>query len=1150
MKLPIRTHLQLLVAALSVPLAIALGYTVYAGMQNSLQQTTATLNTLVTLVATSAGQHIQGARQTLERLAGRSAIRRLDPARCDPLLRELVALAPGYINVVTTDGEGKVVCSAVDIPAGQMTSVAAMNWFQDLRIQNRFLIGEPHRSQISGRLVTPISLPLTDGGGKFIGAVHISFDLYAFDPRIPLEYLPAESRYGLFHENGIMLWRNLDPEGLIGTRPKADAARRIVATRHGEFESVAADGVNRYFSVRPVPGTGLVAFVGLPASSMRAQAMERLVAGGLVGLCGLLVLLFVARRMAARIEQPIASLAAAARAARRGDESARARPAGPAELAAVADEFNAMIDARQTQENRLRASEERLYAFLDNSAVIAWMKDEEGRYVFVSRNFLGRFHLDAREVLGKSAADLWPHAIAEESRMNDLAVLAGDDHADEPRSFESVERAVNPDGKISWWLSNRFTFTDSAQRRHIGGLAVDITEREQAREELIEASQFADQIFSSAQEGIVVYGPDLSYRVWNTYMERFTGLTAREVIGRHPLDVFPFLKGSGVFDKLEQALMGKVAEPVEFEFEVAQTGLRGWASDRTAPLFNARGEVIGVIATVRDVSERMYAEQRLRDLNEKLESRVHERTEALNTARYEAERLAQVKSEFLANMSHEIRTPLNGVIGFAQIGLRSSHDPEVRRNFEQIGSSGRLLLDIVNDILDFSKIEAGKLRIDPQPTVLRNSIERAESLVRQSAEMRNIGLRSVCTHDLPEACLIDGMRLEQILLNLLSNAIKFTEVGEVVLRTRRDNDDLVFAVSDTGLGMDVAQVSRLFQPFEQADSSTTRRFGGTGLGLAIVGRIVEQMEGSIRVESTPGRGSLFEVRLPLIESDAPTGHTTNAFLSHTRRLDGRRILVAEDNEVNRTVIEALLAAEGAHTRCVTDGAEAVEAILSEGPDAYDTVLMDIQMPRLNGYDATRKILALAPDLPIIALTAHALPEERERCLAAGMVDQAVKPIDADVLVAIVLRALDRTGKRPDVSPKTASGNDASPAAEPLLPEKTAGQIEWSALKTAYASVPAMVPRMLNSFVRSSAGRASTIRSAAAGGDLPALATHAHGLKSAFGFLKAERGASIARALENAARTGDRETATRLAGELSTAIEATIREIAERNGQPA
>ncbi|HYR25021.1 MAG TPA: ATP-binding protein, partial [Aquabacterium sp.] len=416
---------------------------------------------------------------------------------------------------------------------------------------------------------------------------------------------------------------------------------------------------------------------------------------------------------------------------------------------------------------------------------------------------------------------------------------------------------------------------------------------------------------------------------------------------------------------------------------------------------------------IQDISEVAQARQALQAHQAHLEQTVRERTAELETARQEAERLSQVKSAFLANMSHEIRTPLHGVLGLAQIGLRE-HSGTAHRTFARILESGEVLLGVVNDILDFSKIEAGMLHVEAVPVPLPALLHRAGAQIQAAAQAKGLALRIEVSDALPPACLSDPLRLEQILLNLLSNALKFTTAGQITLAAGLDQGQLHLSVRDTGIGMSADQQARLFRPFEQADGSTTRQYGGTGLGLSITHRLTELLGGRIAVHSQPGRGTCFDVWLPLrTPGTAPPAGLAPRPPAAARppaepatpvpRLAGLRVLAAEDNPVNQMVLKEFLRMEGARVTLVDNGQSAVDTVAQQGAAAFDVVLMDIQMPGMDGYEATRRLRGLAPDLPVIGQTAHAMPEEHAKCLGAGMVDLVVKPIDFAQLVETVGR---------------------------------------------------------------------------------------------------------------------------------------------------
>jgi len=521
-------------------------------------------------------------------------------------------------------------------------------------------------------------------------------------------------------------------------------------------------------------------------------------------------------------------------------------------------------------------------------------------------------------------------------------------------------------------------------------LRVEIEERVKAEAELRQSQQSFRTIFlySPVAMGIISVRDEGIIQVNEAFCS-LTGYSVEHVLGRTSA-------GLGLWHD-----RGKRREMFE---EVQEQRV---VLNREMEIVNRSGEQIHVLCSgaLIDVFNEPCVLWLILDISERKALEL-----SMIQARERAEAANQAKSDFLANISHEIRSPMNAILGLTELALHQDPPPILRGHLEKVASASHVLLGIINDMLDLSKIEAGKMELFSVPFSLKSVLDRISDIYTTKAREKGIGFSVDIREGVPLSLSGDSLRLEQILINLAGNAVKFTSRGAVEVsvdgfETEPGKVMLSFAVADSGIGMNEEQIERIFRPFVQADASMSRKFEGTGLGLSIVRKLVDLMGGDVSVRSTPGQGSTFTftAQFELDTSDAVQPVTSRG---ETPGLEGLRVLVVDDNALNRELTVELLKMAGVDARAVSGGQEALEAISVE---SFDAALLDVQMPVMDGYELSRAMREIPSSrrMILLALTAHAMSGDKERCLEAGMDGYLTKPVMPEVLFATLRKMLGR-----------------------------------------------------------------------------------------------------------------------------------------------
>lgn len=771
---------------------------------------------------------------------------------------------------------------------------------------------------------------------------------------------------------------------------------------------------------------------------------------------------------------------------------------------------SADITDRRRADEALRESERRFRVMADCCPIGIWVTDARGETQFINRTYRDFFGIASERV----EPDGWRVLIHPDDRPG--YVKAFDCSLELHTSLKAEYRVRHASGEWRWvetYATPRLS--TGGEFEGFVGASKDITERKRVEQALQNSEEKFRQLAENINEVFWMMPPEANEMLYvSPAFEQVWGTTC-ENLYRNPMSWSEAIHPDDA-DRAHAVFARQIqGEPVDSEYRIrTPDGQEKWIRDRAFPIHDAAGKLIRVAGLAEEITEEKRRERELIG--------AQEGAEAANRA----------KSCFLANMSHEIRTPMNGVLGMVQVLLETEPTSEQHRYLKVAESSGRTLLSLIDNILDLSKIEAGKVVLESVDFDMHRTIEEIMELCRAQANAKNLRFSSHMSPALPTHLRGDPTRLRQVLNNLLVNALKFTERGGVALNAdlvSRDVEKVIvrFSVTDDGIGIGPDQAAALFSPFVQADVSTTRKYGGTGLGLAICKQLVEMMGGTIGVESQAGKGSVFSFTVVLevpaeaapatlaagpeslpvqVHAGQETGTSSIMQVEHGHAAHRVRILIAEDNATNRAVAMAQLGKLGYQADAVANGAEAVEA-LQRGE--YGLVLMDCEMPVMDGYEATQRIRSSSNShIPIIAVTAHAMSTDRDRCIREGMDDFVSKPIDLTRLAEVLAKFVGR-GMR-DAVP-TVQDSQCRPAiqtfhAEELLQRLMGDRgLATIILRAFLADVPSQLENLHKRFSEA---------------DIPGARRQAHSLKGASATVSAEKLRSIASEMECAASEGD------------------------------
>lgn len=924
------------------------------------------------------------ATELLRELAQHPAIRALDPARCEAVLRDLRTPGVPYARLTLLRTDGSALCSHLS-PAPASAELRAAAWFATAVRSSTPTVSSGVQDPVSGRWSVMVSAPVRAAAGDGMALLVLAIDVAQLRQRV-LAGAPEAGLVAVVDQDWRILLRQHDHDGRVGRPIPQRFFDHLSAASAGEFDETSIDGVVRLYAFRTVTRTGWRVVAGLPEQLVLADYRRTSMRTATLLVLALLATLAVALLIAATIVAPVQRLAAVAARIAGGGARARADLAGPREVVAVAQQFNRMLEVQSGAERQLAENEARFRALTELSSDWYWEQDRAFRFVSVSPSVRRIVGLSPEDHLGKTRWELGPVGLSDQDLARHRATL----ERHEPFRDLVLHRTATDGTPRTLAISGEPIFDATGQFTGYRGIGRDITAQRQAEDALRAREAQYRELIDHLSAGVVVHAPDTSVLLANRAACDLLGLSLDQIFGRTAPDPdWHFVREDGTPMPVEEYPVMRVLASGQPVLDVVggvdrgQGAERVWLVGQAYPEHDAQGQLTRIVVTFADVTALKKAEQ-------------------LHAERDAAALASRSKSEFLSRVSHELRTPLNSILGFGQLlqlDPAVAASPATAERVSHVVAAGRHLLAMVNDILDLTQAESGALALAVEPVDVAALARSCAALVQPLADERAVTI-SVDTDAADSIARADPSRLRQVLMNLLSNAVKYNRQGGcVTLTVDGDAEHVRLAVGDTGIGMTAAQMAALFQPFNRLGAEQSG-IEGTGLGLVIARLLMQAMGGDIAVQSTPGAGSTFTLQLPRARRGAPTtGAAAPDLPTVPAAMPALRVLCVEDDPSSLALARNLIGLlPQVELLTATDGAQGLALAQRARPDL---VLLDLNLPQLDGYEVLRRLRADPATAAIrcVALTANAMPADVERVRAAGFDAHITKPFDVEALLA-------------------------------------------------------------------------------------------------------------------------------------------------------